>query len=120
MRLLLERSASVNHANDTGHTPLMFAVIKGCEACVGLLCAHGAAREARTHEKGISAADYARKLKRPAHAQIAAYLDGTLERLGGEDVTREKICIAHHQRAGPSPHTSTWPGPQDSCSFAGF
>ena len=82
VRTLLERSASVNHTNDTGHTPLMFATIKGCEACVRLLCAHGAEREARTHEKGITAAEYARKLKRPA--ELAAYLDGTLERLTSE------------------------------------
>lgn len=79
VRLLIKRGASVNHANHTGHTPLMFAVISRTAhlGCVGVLCAHGASRDARTYEEGLSAADYARKLRRPP--QLAAYLDGTLD-----------------------------------------
>jgi len=78
VRLLVERGAAVNHVSITGHTELMFASIKGSEECASILCAHGAHRMARKFELGLSAADYARKLR---HPPPAAWLDGSLTSL---------------------------------------
>lgn len=78
VELLLQHGANVNHVNDTGHSPLMFASIRGCDKCASLLCAHGAHRSTRTYELGLSAADYARKLRHPL---LASWLDGNLDAL---------------------------------------
>ena len=104
VQLLLERGAAVNHVNRTGHTALMFACIQGSQDCAEHLCANGAHRATCTYEQGLTAADYARRLR---HPRLAAWLDGTLEALSlsAEDAAAGRARVLATAPSAPPNHS---------------